>query len=158
MNAVAHANEYLAFTLGDQEYGVDILKVQEIRGRDPIVRLPDTPDYILGVINLRGSVVPVVDLRIKFKLADVEYTATTVMIILTLAGQTVGIVVDTVSDVIELTPNQFRPTTQFDRTFNARQLIGMGVVDKRMLVLLNMEAVVLDQALENALATAPSEA
>lgn len=157
MNAVAHANEYLAFTLGDQEYGVDILKVQEIRGRDPIVHLPDTPNYILGVTNLRGLVVPVIDLRIKFKLADVEYRSTTVTIILTLADQTVGIVVDTVSDVIELTPSQFKPTTQFDRTFNARQLIGMGVVDKRMLVLLNMEAVVLDQELEQAMALAPAE-
>ncbi len=88
------ANEFLTFTLGNEEYGVDILKVQEIRGYDTVTHIPDTPAFIKGVINLRGTIVPVVDLRIKFNLGRVEYNELTVMIVLNIAGRVVGVVVD----------------------------------------------------------------
>ncbi len=146
--------EFLTFALGDQEYGVDILKVQEIRGRDPITKLPDTPDYIRGVINLRGAVVPVIDLRIKFKLERADYNELTVMIILNLGEHTVAIVVDSVSDVIALTPKEFRPTSHFNRTIDARMLSGMGVVGERILVLLDMDKVALGSDLDHAMEAA----
>ncbi|MBL2103848.1 chemotaxis protein CheW, partial [Klebsiella pneumoniae] len=92
------------FALGDEEYGVDILKVQEIRGYDAVTRIPDTPDFIKGVINLRGTIVPVVDMRVKFQLPRADYNAFTVMIVLNVANRVVGMVVDGVSDVVALRP------------------------------------------------------
>ena len=100
--------EFLTFTLGEEEYGVDILKVQEIRGYDTVTRIPDTPDFVKGVINLRGTIVPVIDMRLKFKLANVTYDSFTVMIILNVARRIVGMVVDGVSDVIGLSAEQIR--------------------------------------------------
>lgn len=99
--------EFLTFSLGDEIYGVDILKVQEIRGYDTVTRLPNAPDFIKGVINLRGTIVPVVDMRLKFQLGRVDYNEFTVMIILNIARRVVGMVVDGVSDVMQLTPNRF---------------------------------------------------
>ena len=96
------SDEYLTFALGDEEYGVDILKVQEIRSYDVVTRLPDAPDYIKGVINLRGTIVPVIDMRLKFRLARADYNDLTVMIVLSVAGRVVGMVVDSVSDVVRL--------------------------------------------------------
>lgn len=95
-------NEYLTFRLGAEEYGVDILKVQEIRGYDAITQIANAPVFVKGVINLRGVIVPIVDMRIKFALGDAEYDQFTVVIILNVAGRVVGIVVDAVSDVISL--------------------------------------------------------
>lgn len=145
--------EYLAFVLGEQEYGVDILRVQEIRGVDSITRLPEAPPHIRGVINLRGSVVPVVDLRIKFKLERADYNELTVMIVLNLSGQTVAIVVDSVSDVVALTPEQFRATPHFDRTFDTSLLSGIGMIGQRLLVLLDMDKVVLGEDIERLIET-----
>src|SRR6185369_18058551 len=99
-------SEFLTFTLGDEEYAIDILKVQEIRGYEPPTMIANAPPFIKGVINLRGIIVPVVDLRIKFNLGKIEYTPFTVVIILNVAGRVVGAVVDAVSDVISLTPAQ----------------------------------------------------
>src|SRR5688572_32414414 len=93
-------NEFLTFTLGDEEYGVDILKVQEIRGYGTVTRIPEAPDFVKGVINLRGTIVPVVDMRLKFKLGKADYNTFTVMIILNVADRVVGMVVDSVSDVV----------------------------------------------------------
>lgn len=102
--------EFLSFALGEEHYGVDILKVQEIRGYDSVTRLPDAPDYIKGVINLRGTIVPVIDLRLKLRLKEARYDAFTVMIVLNVEDRVVGIVVDSVSDVIPLNDDQIRPT------------------------------------------------
>ncbi|MHB8912822.1 MAG: chemotaxis protein CheW, partial [Lysobacter sp.] len=96
------SDEYLTFALGEEEYGVDILKVQEIRSYDAVTRLPDAPDYIKGVINLRGTIVPVIDMRLKFRLARADYNDLTVMIVLSVADRVVGMVVDSVSDVVRL--------------------------------------------------------
>ena len=131
--------EFLAFTLGREEYGVDILKVQEIRGYDSVTRLPDAPDYIKGVINLRGTIVPVIDLRLKLRLKEARYDAFTVMIVLNVEDRVVGIVVDSVSDVIGLAAEQIRPTPEFGASVDTRFISGIGTVDDRMLILLDIE-------------------
>src|SRR3546814_4225073 len=102
------SSEFLTFTLGAEEYGVDILKVQEIRRYDTVTRIPDTPDFIKGVVNLRGTIVPVIDLRQKLKFERADYDAFTVMIILNIAKRVVGMVVDSVSDVMQLSAEQIR--------------------------------------------------
>jgi purine-binding chemotaxis protein CheW len=137
--SAASLDEILTFTLGNEEYGVDILKVQEIRGYDSVTRLPDAPVWIKGVINLRGTIVPVVDLRIKFKLGDARYDAFTVMIILNVSGRIVGMVVDSVSDVTHLLPEQIRPAPELGMAVDTRFLNGIGTLDGRMLILLDIE-------------------
>ena len=135
----ASAGEYLSFTLGNEQYGVDILKVQEIRGYDQVTRVPDAPDYIKGVINLRGTIVPVIDLRLKLRLDEARYDAFTVMIVLNVEQRVVGIVVDSVSDVIALTAEQIRPTPEFGAAVDTRFINGIGTQDERMLILLDIE-------------------
>jgi purine-binding chemotaxis protein CheW len=135
-------DEYLTFTLGREEYGVDILKVQEIRGYDAVTRLPDAPEWIKGVINLRGTIVPVVDLRIKFKLGEPVYDGFTVMIILNVGGRVIGAVVDSVSDVTQLRPDQVRPAPELGTQVDSRFIAGMGSIDQRMLILLDIERMV----------------
>ena len=135
----AASNEFLTFALGDEEYGVDILTVQEIRGYDSVTRLPDAPDYIKGVINLRGTIVPVIDMRLKFRLSKAEYNALTVMIVLNVADRVVGIVVDAVSDVIRLPADQISPVPELGATIDRQFLTGIGTMDERMLILLDIE-------------------
>ena len=135
----ATAGEFLTFTLGKEEYGVDILKVQEIRGYDAVTRLPDAPDYIKGVINLRGTIVPVIDLRLKLRLDEARYDAFTVMIVLNVDDRVVGIVVDSVSDVIPLNAEQIRPKPEFGAAVDTRFISGIGTQDERMLILLDIE-------------------
>lgn len=136
------AAEFLTFALGDEEYGVDILKVQEIRGYDAVTRIPDTPDFIKGVINLRGTIVPVVDMRVKFQLPRADYNAFTVMIVLNVANRVVGMVVDGVSDVVALRPDQIRPAPEFGATVGAQFLTGIGTLDERMLILIDIEKMI----------------
>lgn len=139
-HAVAEApNEFLTFTLGDEEYGVDILKVQEIRGYDTVTKIPDAPEFIKGVINLRGTIVPVVDMRLKFRLGRAEYNEFTVMIILNIARRVVGMVVDGVSDVLQLTPEQIRPAPELGGCVNTKFITGIGALDNRMLILVDIE-------------------
>ncbi|AEQ96421.1 chemotaxis protein CheW [Xanthomonas oryzae pv. oryzicola] len=137
--ATGTGGEFLSFALGEEHYGVDILKVQEIRGYDSVTRLPDAPDYIKGVINLRGTIVPVIDLRLKLRLKEARYDAFTVMIVLNVEDRVVGIVVDSVSDVIPLTDDQIRPTPEFGAAVDTRFISGIGTQDDRMLILLDIE-------------------
>ena len=139
LNASAADHEYLTFTLGAEEYGVDILKVQEIRGYDQVTRLPGAPEFVKGAINLRGLIVPVVDMRLKFKLSQATYDDTTVMIVLSVAGRTIGVVVDGVSDVLRLDPAQVRAVPDLGSAIDRQFLMGLGVVDERMLILLDIE-------------------
>ena len=134
----ATAGEFLTFTLGQEEYGVDILKVQEIRGYDAVTRLPDAPEYIKGVINLRGTIVPVIDMRLKFHL-EAKYDALTVMIVLNVADRVVGMVVDSVSDVAHLNADQIRPMPEVGTSIDRRFLTGIGTMEERMLILLDIE-------------------
>ncbi len=139
LEADTDTSEFLTFALGEEEYGVDILKVQEIRGYDAVTRLPDAPDYIKGVINLRGTIVPVIDMRLKFRLATADYTSVTVMVVLNVSDRIVGIVVDSVSDVIRLGSNQIRPVPELGATIDRQFLTGIGTLDERMLILLDIE-------------------
>ncbi|WP_447919382.1 chemotaxis protein CheW [Achromobacter aegrifaciens] len=134
-------SEFLVFTLGDEEYGIDILKVQEIRGydADTVTRIANVPSFIKGVTNLRGIIVPIVDLRIKFNLGRVDYNEQTVVIILNLDRRVVGIVVDGVSDVLMLNSSQIRPAPEFGATLSTEYLTGLGTMDERMLILVDIE-------------------
>jgi purine-binding chemotaxis protein CheW len=135
----AGAGEFLTFTLGSEEYGADILKVQEIRGYEPPTQIANAPAFIKGVVNLRGTIVPIVDMRIKFNLGEASYDQFTVVIILNVSGRVVGIVVDSVSDVIQLGSEQVRSAPEFSATFDTRYITGLGTVDNRMLILVDIE-------------------
>lgn len=141
-------NEFLSFTLGKEEYGIDILKVQEIRGYDAVTAIANTPEFIKGVINLRGIIVPIVDMRIKFKLGNITYDEFTVVIILNIAKRVVGMVVDGVSDVLTLTPEQIKPAPEFGGTFDTQYLLGLGTVDDRMLILVDIEKLMVSTDME----------
>ncbi|MBI5910507.1 MAG: chemotaxis protein CheW [Betaproteobacteria bacterium] len=131
--------EFLTFTLGKEEYGVEILKVQEIRSYEQVTTIANAPEFIKGVVNLRGIIVPIVDMRIKFNLGKAEYDQFTVVIILNVAGRVVGMVVDGVSDVIALGPEQVRPAPDFSSSFDIKYITGLGTVDERMLILVDIE-------------------
>jgi len=131
--------ELLTFTLGHEEYGIDILRVQEIRGYDAVTAIANAPEFIKGVINLRGIIVPIVDMRIKFKLGNVSYNELTVVIILNVAHRVMGIVVDGVSDVIALSSEQIRPAPQFGGTMDTQYITGMGTVGERMIIVIDIE-------------------
>lgn len=131
--------EFLIFTLGDEEYGIDILKVQEIRGYDQVTRIANTPAFIKGVTNLRGVIVPIIDLRVKFAQQNVEYNENTVVIVLNFENRVVGIVVDGVSDVLSLTQDQIRPAPEFAVTLSTEYLTGLGSLGDRMLILVDIE-------------------
>lgn len=131
--------EFLIFTLGNEEYGIDILKVQEIRGYDQVTRIANTPAFIKGVTNLRGVIVPIIDLRVKFAQQDVTYDENTVVIVLNFGLRVVGIVVDGVSDVLSLTTEQIRPAPEFAVTLATEYLTGLGSLGDRMLILVDIE-------------------
>lgn len=134
-HAVPEAREVLAFRLGQEEYAIDIGKVQELRGYDNVTRIANAPDFIKGVINLRGAIVPVVDMRIKFHLPDPTYDATTVVIVLSIEGSVIGLVVDSVSDVVPLNPDDMKPAPRMGTLVDTEYLIGIATVDQRMLLL-----------------------
>lgn len=133
------AREYLTFRLGQEEYGIDILKVQEIRGYETPTRIAHAPAFIKGVTNLRGTIVPIVDMRLRFNCAQAEYNSFTVVIILNLRDRVVGIVVDSVSDVMELAPDQLRTAPDIESSIDAQCIRGLGSVGDRMLILLDIE-------------------
>jgi len=141
--ARAHAGEYLTFRLDAEEYGIDILKVQEIRGYDSVTRIAGTPPYIKGVINLRGVIVPIVDLRMKFHLNQASYNDFTVAIILNLAGRTVGAVVDSVSDVLQIEPSQIKDVPDFRTMLDNNYITGLGSIgtgeEERMIILVDID-------------------
>jgi purine-binding chemotaxis protein CheW len=155
VDAEQSGGEYLTFVLGNEEYGVEILKVQEIRSYETATKIANTPDFIKGVINLRGSIVPIVDLRMRFKLSNAEYNDTTVVIILTLNNRTMGMVVDGVSDVLELKSSQISSVPELVSNIDTKYLLGLGTVDKRMLILVDIEQLMSSK--EMALMEAASE-
>ena len=139
--------EVLSFKLGAEEYGIDILRVQEIRGYEPPTRIANAPHFVKGVINLRGVIVPIVDMRLRFNLTDAQYNSFTVVIVLNIAGRTMGIVVDSVSDVLELAPDQIKPAPEFNGTIDSTHILGLGTVKtgdaERMLILMDIEKMML---------------
>jgi purine-binding chemotaxis protein CheW len=131
--------EFLAFTLGQEEYGIDIQKVQELRGYETVTRIANSPAFVKGVMNLRGIIVPVVDMRIRFNLGEPVYNQFTVVVVLNLASRVVGMVVDSVSDVMTLTQEQIKPAPDMGSAFEAGHLIGLGTLETRMLILIDIE-------------------
>ena len=131
--------EFLAFKLGAEEYGIDILRVQEIRSYEQPTRIANAPSFIRGVVNLRGVVVPIVDMRLKFNLNTANYDAFTVVIVLNITNRVVGMVVDAVSDVITLAQDQMRQVPAFHSSLDAEHLLAIGTVDDRMIILVDIE-------------------
>jgi len=145
--ASTSAREFLTFTLGTEKYALEILKVQEIRRYGAVTRIANTPPFIKGVINLRGIIVPIVDLRIKFSIGEERYDDFTVVIIANLAARVIGIVVDSVSDVISLAPEQIKPAPELGAWFDTRYLTGLGTVDEHMLILVDLEKLLTSEEL-----------
>jgi len=137
------AQEYLTYTLGPEEYAIDILRVQEIRGYEQPTTIANAPHFLKGVINLRGVIVPIVDLRLKFNVGVAAYLPTTVVIILNIASRVVGIVVDGVSDVTQLRPDQICPPPEFSATVDTRYIAGMAILDERMLIVVDIQTLML---------------
>ena len=142
------SRELLTFTLGREEYGIDILKVQEIRGYESVTTIANAPEFIKGVITLRGIIVPVVDMRIKFNLGSVTYNETTVVIVLNVANRVIGMVVDGVSDVTTLQEGQIKPAPEFGSGLDTRYLQGLGTVDNRMIILVDIEKLMSSRDME----------
>lgn len=138
--AAARASEFLAFRIGAEEYGIEILKVQEIRGYEAVTAIANVPPFIKGVVNLRGVIVPIVDLRIKFNLERASYDELTVVIILKLDDRVVGMVVDSVADVITIPAGDIRTAPEFSSSLGVDHITGLGTVGERMLILLDIEA------------------
>ena len=131
--------EVLVFILGSEEYGVDILKVQEIRGYDKVTPIPSAPAYLKGIVNLRGVIVPLVDMRVRFALAEPRYDSTTVVVILRVAGRIIGLVVDAVSDVVHLAPNDVKEAPTLGAVVDSSFIAGLATRDDRMILLLDIE-------------------
>ena len=138
-DAATTLREFLAFKLGPEEYGIDILRVQEIRSYEAPTRIANVPPFMKGVVNLRGVIVPIVDMRLKFNLEQANYDAFTVVIVLNIGSRVVGMVVDAVSDVITLTPEQLRPVPDISSAIDADHLLAIGAVADRMLILVDIE-------------------
>lgn len=142
--ALTQIREFLAFKIADEEYGVDILRVQEIRSYEKPTAIANAPEHLKGVVNLRGVIVPIIDLRIKLGEAVVQYDHLTVVIVMSIGQRVVGAVVDSVSDVLTLEPSQLRPVPALDANFDREHLLAIGSVEERMLILLDIEKFLAD--------------
>ena len=137
------ADQYLTFILAGEEYGVDILRVQEIKGWDDVTPIPNTPDYVKGVINLRGAIIPIVDLRQRFGMSELEYGPTTVMIILKVQNdereRIMGVVVDAVSEVYNINGTELQPPPEFGGVIKTEFLRGLASVEEKMIIVLDID-------------------
>lgn len=149
----ADTNQFLTFTLGDEEYGLDILKVQEIKGYSLITRVPRSPEFVKGVLNLRGTIVPVIDLRSRFGLERREYDQFTVIIVVVVLGRAMGLIVDAVSDVLNLPPSEIAETPDFSNRVDTRFISGMGRAGDKLIILLDVEKLLSSDELQSVEAT-----
>lgn len=143
----AYESEFLTFQLGSESYAVDIMKVREIRGYEPVTRIANSPAFIKGVLNLRGDIVPVIDLRLKFNVGEATYNEFTIVIMLTIQHRIVGVVVDAVSDVIRPGPNELKPPPEFGVAFDHQYLLGLVQQEDQMFILLNIDALITSREL-----------
>lgn len=134
--------EFLTFTLGDEHYALDILAVKEIRGYEAVTKIANAPAFIKGVINLRGDIVPIVDLRIKFNVGTASYDEFTIVIVLHIHNRIVGIVVDGVSDVVSLQKEELRPPPDFGVAFDSRYLLGLTTINEQMIILVDINELI----------------
>jgi len=137
-------DQFLTFILAGEEYGVDILRVQEIKGWDTVTTIPNTPDYIRGVINLRGTIVPIIDMRMRFDMEPLEYGPLTVVIVLRVetegGNRIVGIVVDAVSDVYNIPQEQIKPSPDFGSLVETDFIVGLASVEEKMVIVLDVDS------------------
>ena len=139
-DAATKPMQYLTLRLGDEEYAIDILCVQEIRSFEEPTRMVNSPSFIKGVINLRGVIVPIADLRLKLNMTNVAYDESTVVIILNIHGSVVGAVVDGVSDVVTLSPQDIKPAPQFESAMDSKFILGLAKLGGRTLIVMKVEA------------------
>ena len=143
LGVAVNADQYLTFMLAGEEYGVDILRVQEIKGWGKVTPIPGTPEYVRGVMNLRGTIVPILDLRMRFCMSQIEYGPTTVVIVLRVENEAgdriMGIVVDAVSDVYAVPAEELRPSPDFGGDVNVEFVRGLATVDEKMVIILNID-------------------
>lgn len=155
-----NSDQFLTFVLAGEEYGVDILRVQEIKGWNASTEIPNTPEYVQGVINLRGTIVPIIDLRTRFDLGKIEYNKTTVVIVLKVKSnnsdkeKTMGFVVDAVSDVYDITRDQFKEAPDFGGAVSAEFVKGLATIDEKMLILLDIDHLIDGNAIAESIQTA----
>ena len=140
--------QYLTFMLGDEYYGVNILKVQEIKGYTDVTRIPNTPDYIKGVLNLRGTIVPIINLRMKFGMEQIDNTAITVIIVVMVRGRVMGMIVDTVSDVLTIPAKEIKPPPSLGTKVDTSFIDGIGTSEERLVTFLDIDRVLTDQEIE----------
>lgn len=147
---VGEGDQYLTFTLGDEEYGVDILRVQEIRGWDTATPIPNTPPYVKGVINMRGTIVPVIDLRERFGMAHKEYTQFTVVVLVRVLGndqeRIMGLIVDALSEVYGITEDQLRPPPEFGSAYQTDFIRGLASMEEKMVIILDVDRLLSEEA------------
>lgn len=152
IDAEVDTDQYLTFILNEEEYGVDILRVQEIKGWDTVTPLPNTPDYIKGVINLRGTIVPIIDLRERFCLATAEYGPMTVVIVLKVISndktRIMGIVVDAVSEVYNVSDEDMKPPPDFGSVVNIEYVMGLATIDEKMIIVLDIDHLLTSEELD----------
>lgn len=141
-NMHAESNEFLSFFLGEEHYAIDIMTVKEIRGYETVTKIANAPSFIKGVINLRGDIVPIIDLRIKFSVGEATYTEFTIVIMLNVCDRIVGIVVDGVSDVIKLQDEDIRPPPEFGVAFDSKYLLGLASLEEHMVILVNIDSLI----------------
>ena len=146
MEIEAGTDQFLTFMLADEEYGVDILRVQEIRGWDSATAIPNAPDYVLGVVNLRGVVVPIFDLRKRFNLEKAEFNAETVIVVVKIVHdngeRTIGMVVDAVSDVYNITADNINDAPEVGVSVNMEFIRGLATINNKMIILLNIDELI----------------
>jgi purine-binding chemotaxis protein CheW len=145
---LAGVKEFLTVRLRREEYGCDILKVQEIRGYENPTRIANAPEFIKGVVNLRGTIVPIIDMRIKFNVGEVKYDTFTVVIILNIANRVVGMVVDSVSDVLQMESQQIRPAPEFSGALDVSYVMGLAAIGERMLILVDIEKLMTSEEMQ----------
>jgi purine-binding chemotaxis protein CheW len=141
----SNTQEYLIFVLDNEAYGLDILKVQEIRGYGTVTKIANTPEFIKGVINLRGLIVPIVDLRIKFNMGSIIYNEFTVVIILNVSNRIIGMVVDGVTDVIIIDAEQIKSVPDIVASIDTKYITGLATVDEKMFILIDIEQLMSSQ-------------
>jgi len=137
-----NANQFLTFSLADEEYGVDILKVQEIKGYIATTPIPNSPPEVTGVLNLRGTIVPIIDLRKKFSIPEAAYDQFTVIVVVVVQDRVMGMIVDSVSEVMSIMPDDIQPPPEINGT-STKAIQGLGTVGERLVILLDIDAVML---------------
>jgi purine-binding chemotaxis protein CheW len=150
ISAKTEPSQHLTFQLGAEEYGIEILKVQEIRGYAGVTPIPNTPAYILGVMNLRGTVIPVVDLRTRFAMPNQEYNKFTVIVVVTVRDKVIGLVVDAVSDVLDVLPSQVRERPDLGARADMRFIGGVATIGEKLVVLLDIERLLSEDDIQSA--------